>query len=92
LLTSEDGAPKTKDLAQRDPQQKLRKRPANPTSNLSHSVHTVHMEPRKPGAGVLFALGILLLCAWALIIYMAVVVSHTLIDTLSYIVELAQMS
>jgi len=50
------------------------------------------MEPRKPAVGVLFALGILLLCAWALIIYMAVVVSHTLIDTLSYIVELAQMS
>lgn len=50
------------------------------------------MEPRKPAAAVWLGLLVLLLGAWALIIWMAVVVSHTLIETLAYIVELAQMS
>jgi hypothetical protein len=54
--------------------------------------HSDHMDPRKPAAGVWLALLLVLLGAWALIIWMAVVVSRTLIETLSYIVELAQLS
>lgn len=50
------------------------------------------MQPTKPAGIVLLILVAVLLGAWALIIWMAVVVSHTLIDTLMYVVELAQMT
>lgn len=50
------------------------------------------MEPTKPARAVLLILGLLMLGAWALVIWMAVIVSHTLIDTLMYIVKLAQMA
>lgn len=49
------------------------------------------MEVDKPKRIVLFVLGVLMLVAWALIIWVATVVTHTMLDTLSYIVDLAQM-
>jgi hypothetical protein len=69
----------------------LRQKCANHSSTLSHSRHTGNMQPTKPERAVLLILGLLLVGAWALIIWMAVIVSHTLIDTLEYIVKLAQM-
>jgi hypothetical protein len=50
------------------------------------------MEPTKPKASVLWLLALALLAAWALIIWMATIVTRTMLETLSYIVELAQMS
>ena len=50
------------------------------------------MEPAKPARVVLLVLGVLVVAAWALIIWMATIVAQTMLDTLSYIVELAQMS
>lgn len=71
---------------------KLRKRPANPISNLSHWFHTGHMEPSKPAKIVLLVLGAFMLVAWALIIWVATVVTQTALETLDYIIRLAQMS
>lgn len=50
------------------------------------------MEPTKPQKSVLYFLGALLTAAWALVIWVATVVTQTQLNTLSYIVELAQMS
>ena len=50
------------------------------------------METPKPAKIVLLVLVALLAAAWALIIWVAKVVSQTMLDTLSYIVELAQMN
>lgn len=58
---------------------------------LSHSSHTAHMEPSKPQRLVLLLLGAFMVCAWALIIWVATEVTRTALDTLSYIVDLAQM-
>ena len=58
---------------------------------LSHSSHTGHMEPAKPARIVLLILGALLCAAWGLIIWTATIVAQTMLDTLSYIIELAQM-
>ena len=70
----------------------MRKRPANPTSTLSNFGHTRHMEPSKPAKLVLLILGAFMLVAWALIIWVATVVTQTALDTLHYIIDLAQMS
>lgn len=59
---------------------------------MSTTGNTGTMQPTKPAGIVLLILVAVLLGAWALIIWMAVVVSHTLIDTLMYVVELAQMT
>ena len=50
------------------------------------------METGKPQRIVLLILGALMVAAWALIIWVATEVTRTALDTLSYIVELAQMS
>lgn len=50
------------------------------------------MEPSKPAKLVLLALGAFMLAAWALIIWVATIVTQTMLDTLTYIVELAQLS
>jgi hypothetical protein len=50
------------------------------------------MNPPKPQKVVLLILAALLLGAWALIIYMATIVTQSMLDTLSYIVDLAQLS
>lgn len=72
-------------------QGKLRKRPANPTSNLSNQVHTRHMEPTRPARIVWLLLAALMVAAWALIIWVATEVTSTALQTLQYIVDLAQM-
>jgi hypothetical protein len=56
------------------------------------SAHTARMEPMKPAKSVLITLFVLLVAAWALIIWVATVVTQTMVETLTYIVELAQMS
>jgi hypothetical protein len=50
------------------------------------------MEPTKPAKILLLVLAVFMLAAWALIIMVATVVTQSMLDTLSYIVELAQMS
>lgn len=50
------------------------------------------MEPTKPQKSVLVALVTLLAGAWGLIIWIATVVTQTMLDTLAYIVDLSQMS
>lgn len=49
------------------------------------------MNPPKPAAVVLLILGVLMVVAWALVIWVAIQVTETSLGTLSYIVELAQM-
>jgi len=50
------------------------------------------MEPTKPAKIVLLVLGALLCAAWGLIIWTATIVAQTMLDTLSYIVDIAQMN
>lgn len=61
-------------------------------SHLSNTGHTDHMEPSKPAKLVLLVLGAFMLVAWALIIWVATVVTQTALETLDYIIRLAQMS
>lgn len=60
-------------------------------NSLSHSSHTGHMETNKPEKIVLWILGIGLLLGWALVIWVCTIVTHTAVETLAYIVDLAQM-
>lgn len=50
------------------------------------------MEPTKPQKLVLLVLGAFMLVAWALIIWVATVVTQTALETLQYIIELAQLN
>ena len=50
------------------------------------------METNKPARIVLLIIGALMLAGWALIIWVATLVTQTALDTLQYIVDLAQMS
>lgn len=50
------------------------------------------MEPSKPQKVVLLVLGALVTGAWALIIWIATIVTQTMLSTLSYIVDLSQMT
>jgi hypothetical protein len=50
------------------------------------------MNPTKPAKTVLLVLAFLLVAAWGLIIWIATEVTRTALETLSYIVDLAQMS
>lgn len=50
------------------------------------------MEPAKPAKIVLVFLAGLLVAGWGIIIWIATVVTQTALETLSYIVELAQMT
>lgn len=50
------------------------------------------MEPTKPQRIVLMILGVFMLLAWALIIWVGVLVTQSMIETLQYIVDLAQLS
>lgn len=49
------------------------------------------MEPTKPQRIVLLLLGALMLVGWALIIWIAMIVTHSAVEVLQYIVDLAQM-
>lgn len=60
--------------------------------DLSNSGHTGPMETPKPARSVLLVLGVLMLAAWALVLWVAMRVTHTMLDVLSYVVELAQMT
>jgi hypothetical protein len=92
LLTSEDGAPKTRDLAQRDLLQILTKNFGQPHVLLSITRHSGHMEPTKPVKTILIVLGLAMCACWALLIWIATVVTDTMLRVLAYVVELAQMS
>lgn len=59
---------------------------------MSTTSNTGHMKPLKPAVGVLVFLALLMVACWALIIWMAVVVSETLLNMLGYIVDLAAMT
>lgn len=50
------------------------------------------MEPSKPQRIVLLILGGFMLAAWALVIWAAYIITLQALDTLNYIVELAQLS
>lgn len=50
------------------------------------------MEPLKPQKVVLILMAGLLAGAWTLIIWVATIVTNTMLDTLSYIVDLSQMT
>ena len=50
------------------------------------------MEPTKPQKVVLLVLAAFMVCSWALVIWIATVVTQTALDTLAYIVDLAQYS
>lgn len=58
----------------------------------SLTVWADHMAMEKPQKSLLLALAALLLGAWAIIIWVATLVTQSMLDTLSYIIELAQMS
>jgi hypothetical protein len=49
------------------------------------------MEPTRPNKIVLLVLGALMLVGWALVIWVAMIVTHTAVEVLAYIVELAQL-
>ena len=70
----------------------LRNYCGRPRLNLSHSSHTRPMEVPKPQKIVLVVLLLVLAGAWALVIWVATVVTQTMLNVLTYIVELAQMS
>jgi predicted metal-binding membrane protein len=57
-----------------------------------HFSHSSHMEPSKPARVVLAVLGAFMLVAWALIIWVATVVTQTALETLQYIIDLAQLT
>jgi hypothetical protein len=59
--------------------------------NLSNSRHTGHMENR-PHRIVWIMLAALMVASWAAIIWVASEVTRTALETLQYIVDLAQMS
>lgn len=59
---------------------------------MSNSGHTGHMEPTAPKRIVWVILAALMVAGWALVIWVATEVTRTALDTLSYIVDLAQMS
>jgi hypothetical protein len=50
------------------------------------------MDASKPRKSVLLILALLLVVAWGIIIWVATLVTQTALETLSYIVELAQMT
>lgn len=49
------------------------------------------MDLEKPKRIVLILVGFLMLIGWALVIWVAMIVTHSALDTLAYIVDLAQM-
>lgn len=50
------------------------------------------MEPTKPVRVVLLILGMMLAGCWALLIWIATIVTDTMLRVLSYIVEMAGMN
>lgn len=85
------GASKTGARSASSPE-KLRKKRVQALESLSHWIHAELMETSKPAKVVLVILGAFLLVAWALIIWVATVVTQTALETLQYIIELAQLN
>lgn len=54
--------------------------------------HNLTMEPSKPQKVVLLILAGMVTGAWALIIWIATIVTQSMLETLNYIVELANMN
>jgi hypothetical protein len=50
------------------------------------------MEPTKPARIILLVLGLAMCACWALLIYVASVVTDTMLRVLEYVVQLAQLS
>lgn len=50
-----------------------------------------HMEPTRPRRSVWISLLVLLVCSWVSIIWLAIVVTETVVAMLNYVVELAQL-
>lgn len=73
-------------------QGKLTKNRAIARTRLSLTSHSRHMEPTKPMKTLLVVLGLAMCACWALLIWIATVVTDTMLRVLAYIVELAQMS
>lgn len=74
------------------PEKVLRPSCGRVAASLSITLQTVHMEPAKPQKVVLIVLAGLMVFAWALVIWIATVVTRTALETLAYIVDLAQYS
>jgi len=74
------------------PEKVLRTSCGAPAALLTLAAHTSGMEPTKPQKVVLLVLAAIMVCAWALIIWIATVVTQTALETLQYIVDLAQYS
>ena len=49
------------------------------------------MEPKKPERAVLVFLAVFLGAAWIALIYLAVIVTETVVAMLEYVVDLAQL-
>lgn len=64
---------------------------ARPRTHLSNSGHTRHMEPTKPARSVWIFLLTIIVAAWVALIYLAVVVTETVVAMLQYVVDLAQL-
>jgi hypothetical protein len=58
---------------------------------LSNSSHTGHMEPKSPARSVWIFLAVFLALAWAAIVFLAVLVTETVVAMLEYVVDLAQL-
>lgn len=59
---------------------------------MSLTSHSGHMEPTKPVRAVLWILGLAMCACWALLIWIATIVTDTMLRVLAYVVELAQLS
>lgn len=57
----------------------------------SHSCIIGHMKPPSPARSVWIFLLVFLVAAWVALIYLAVVVTETVVAMLEYVVELAQL-
>lgn len=57
---------------------------------MSNTSHTLTMDLEKPKRSVWIVLAALMVSAWALIIWIATEVTRTALETLQYIVDLAQ--
>lgn len=67
-----------------------RKNCAIARNHLSNTSHTLSMDLEKPKRSVWILLAALMVSAWALIIWIATEVTRTALETLQYIVDLAQ--
>lgn len=70
----------------------LRHSCGRPEHLLSLRAHTSPMDLTKPQKVVLLIIALVTIGAWALIIFVATVVTRTALESLAYIVELAQFT